>query len=229
MTRFRAHYGCSPYALATLYHDLSQRPDKPNDFNVKDFLMGMNWLKLYDTYHVLAGRWGLHEETVGNRVFAQATFIQSFKEEKIRFEDFHDDEVFVISVAIRSSRIVWVNGPFPASRHDLTTFRGGKKKEAKDQSALQFKLKKGQRAVGDSGYQGEPDKITTVRDGHSAELKKWLSRVKARHETINTRLKFYKILEHRFRHGFKNHQMAMEAVCVAVQYDMEHGQALFEV
>jgi hypothetical protein len=264
MKRFRAHYGCGPRGLAALYADLkTSHHNNIAAFNLRDFLMTLNWLKLYDTQHVLAGRWGLHEETISMKLIDYTKLIQGLKEEKISWGDFHKDEVFVISIdgvhfrifeprgdpgahwydhksnsagvtyelgiAIRSSRLVWVRGPFPASQHDLTTFRGGKKKDPKDPTALQFKLGPGQRGVGDSGYQGEPKKVTTTREGHSTELKKWLARVKARHETFNTRLKFYKILEHRFRHGFQQHKMVMEAVCVAVQYDMENGNPLFEV
>lgn len=264
MKRFRAHYGCGPKGLAALYKDLiNSQHNNVDSFNLRDFLMAFNWLKLYDTQHVLAGRWGLYEETISVKLLDYTKAIQGLKEEKIKWGDFHHEEVFVISIdgvhfrifeprgdpgahwydhksnsagvtyelgiAIRSSRLVWVRGPFPASQHDLTTFRGGKKQGPKDPTALQFQLGPGQRGVGDSGYQGEPNKVTTTRDGHSTELKKWLARVKARHETFNTRLKFYKSLEHRFRHGFQQHQIVMEAVCVAVQYDMENGNPLFEI
>jgi hypothetical protein len=56
--------------------------------------------------------------------------------------------------------IRWVNGPQPASTHDLTFFRGGKKGKENEweKSSLYFKLPEGLRLVGDSAYKGQPDK-----------------------------------------------------------------------
>ena len=47
----------------------------------------------------------------------------------------------------------------------MTVFRGGKEEDGKenwDQEALYFKIKKGDRIVGDSGYEGEPSKIVVM-------------------------------------------------------------------
>ena len=56
----------------------------------------------------------------------------------------------------------------------MTVFRGGKEEDGKenwDQEALYFKIKKGDRIVGDSGYEGEPSKIVVMRDEHSKKFK----------------------------------------------------------
>jgi hypothetical protein len=37
-------------------------------FPFKNFLMALNWLRIYDNEHVLAGRWALSEETIRNRI-----------------------------------------------------------------------------------------------------------------------------------------------------------------
>jgi hypothetical protein len=33
-------------------------------FTTRDFFMSVYWLRLYDTEHVMAGRWGLDEKTI---------------------------------------------------------------------------------------------------------------------------------------------------------------------
>lgn len=46
--------------------------------------------------------------------------------------------------------------------HDITIFRGGEKeveKSNRDRKAVYFKLKDGERMIGDSGYNGEPNKF----------------------------------------------------------------------
>ena len=266
MERFKAHYAVGPLTIRALLIDLKE--EHHSLINEKDFFMALNWLKLYDTEHVLAGRWKFHEETIRDKVQAYTKKIQLLKSKKIRldFKEFDDDEVYVFSVdgvhftinevrtkpgpewfdpkshsaglayevavAIRSSRIVWTNGPHPASKHDMTIFRGGTKKEKTEtweQNSLYFKIPAGKKAIGDSGYAGEPEKIAISLPGHSVATKKFFARIKSRHETVNSRFKFFNILDHRFRHGREKHKMCFEAVCVIVQYDMENGHPLFEV
>ena len=128
---------------------------------------------------------------------------------------------YELGIAIRSNRIVWINGPFPASHHDITIFRSP--------DGLKGKIPENKRAIADSGYKGEPSKIAITRDGDSAEMKKFKARVKSRHETCNSRLKCFNVVDHAFRHGFEHHQRVFEAVCICVQYDLENGYGLFEV
>lgn len=256
LERFNAFFGVGPRALASLFNDL-------DDANEDDFLMTLNWLKLYDTEHVLSGRWGLHEETIRQKVKKYASMIAALHKTKIRFDGFDDDEIYIVSIdgvhcrireprtdpgskwyshktnsaglayelaiAIRSDRLVHVRGPFPASTHDITIFRGGKKgEEPKAQDALTFKIPIGKRAIGDSGYRGEPDKIAITREGDSTLVKQFKARMKARHETFNGRLKSFNILDLPFRHKFQFHGEVFVAVCVVVQYDLENGHGLFE-
>jgi hypothetical protein len=91
-------------------------------------------------------------------------------------------------------------------------------------------LSKGiQRAIGHNGYKGEPDKITITQPGDSAEVEKFKARVKSCHETFNGRVKWFQVLAVAFRHGFDQNKQCFEAVCVAMQYDMEKGHPLFQV
>ncbi len=186
--RFRAFYGVSPRALVALYHDLLTIFPKVDPGQL---LMSMNWLKLYDTEHVMAGRWGLDEETIRRRVRDCISKIQQLKAAKVVWGGFNEEDTFIITVdgthcriqevrtdpgakwyshkfnaagvtyelgiAIRSNRLVWINGPFPASQHDITTFRLAQ--------GLKELIPDGKRAIGDSGHKGEPAKISISRDG----------------------------------------------------------------
>jgi hypothetical protein len=215
----------------------------------------------------MAGRWGLDEKTIRERVIILTKALQALKNTKINW-DFpqHPFETFVVTVdgvhckiyepstdpgskwfdhksnsagvayevaiSIRFNKVVSIRGPFPASANDLTLFRGGKKDDPKDPAALQFQLKPGQRALGDTAYTGEAGvtgKASVSRRADSDELKQFKARAKARHETFNSRLKAFHILEDRFRHGFNKHQMVFEAVAVLCQYDLENGHGLFDI
>ena len=59
--RFKAHYGVEPQVVRAIFEDVK---DEFPTFNLDDFFLTLNRLKLYDTEHVLSGRWGHCEETV---------------------------------------------------------------------------------------------------------------------------------------------------------------------
>lgn len=143
---------------------------------------------------------------------------------------------YELAIAVRSNRLVWINGPFPASQHDITTFRGGKvgQEEPWDPNALFFQIPEGKKAVADSGLKGEPSKVTVTRELDSPAVVKFKGRAKSRQETFHSRLKCFKILSTAFRHRLnvdtlEEHKRAFTAVCVACQYDMEHGHGLFDM
>ena len=144
---------------------------------------------------------------------------------------------YEFACALRRPEIVWVKGPKPCGVHqDGTMFRGGKKGEENlDTTALYHVLPKGKKAIGDSGYEGMPEKVTITREGQSEDLKKFLGRAKNRQESLHTRLKSFNCLYHRFRHGKSTqnkmdlHQMCVDAVSVIVQFDMENGNPIFDL
>ena len=147
---------------------------------------------------------------------------------------------YEFAMAIRRPAIVWMRGPFPASTHDITIFRGGKenKKEKWSRNSLYFamqELGEGKMGIGDSGYGGESEKIATTNYFFSKEFKEFLARVKNREESLHIRLKAYNILENRFRHGkstedkMELHGVVVTAITVITQYDFENGRPPFEV
>ena len=144
---------------------------------------------------------------------------------------------YEIALAIHEPRIVWINGPFAPSVHDINVFRGGDAgdKDNWDENALYSKLGKNEKCIADSGYNGQPDKCVVVNDGHSSEFKEFAARAKNRQETVNWCLKRFSILRQRFRHGvgtqdrMRLHKMVVEATAGIVQYDFKHGHPPFEV
>ena len=86
----------------------------------------------------------------------------------------------------------------------MSVFCGGEKevlKESLDKNALYFKIKEGDRIVGDGGHAGEPSKIVVWRDEHSHKYKKFIARVSSRRKTFFKGLKDWRILKHRFPYG----------------------------
>jgi hypothetical protein len=92
--RFRALYGVSPKAVQDCTNVLSS---KGFDLHLKEVLMAMNWLRFYDTKHVLAGCWGLSEESIRNRVKNCCKAIQSLEDNKIVWTE-QPNVTFIASV-----------------------------------------------------------------------------------------------------------------------------------
>lgn len=101
--------------------------------------------------------------------------------------------------------------------------------------ALYFHIPEGVKLVGDSGYDGQRDKVTTTMDAHAPDTKALFKRIKSQLESCNGRFKNFKVARESFRHGrdtlnkMKSHKKAFEACVVLVQYDIENGHSLFEV
>mmetsp|Transcript_2173 Transcript_2173/g.4885 ORF Transcript_2173/g.4885 Transcript_2173/m.4885 type:complete len:352 (-) Transcript_2173:49-1104(-) len=137
---------------------------------------------------------------------------------------------YELGISVRSDRLVWINGPFPASRHDLSIFRYGAGTKDNPGRNLKSMIPAGKRAIADSAYAGEDNNTVSVtREGDSAEVKELKARAKSRHETFNSRIKSFAILSTEFRHPRSVHQAVMESVCTLVQYDIESGHGLFEL
>lgn len=126
---------------------------------------------------------------------------------------------YELGISVFDNKLVWMKGPKPAATHDITVYR----------EALKNKIPAGKRAIGDNGYRGEPNTISAPNSHDSKELRRFKSRARARHESFNARIKNFKCLSERFRHGIDKHRICFEAVCVIVQYQLENGSPLFDV
>ena len=111
-------------------------------------------------------------------------------------------------------------GLFAATNHDIKKFR---------EKGLNDKIPAGKRIIGDNGYRGEDGIISTPNAHDPADVRKFKSRARARHESFNGRLKKFRCLDVPFHHGVEKHRIVFEAVCVICQYHLENGSPLFDV
>ena len=130
-------------------------------------------------------------------------------------------------MAVFRPQVVWISGPYRGAEHDITIFREG---------GLKDKIAPGKKTIADKGYithLEEEKMIAWPNNLDSDELARFKSRARLRLETFNGRLKFFAILRDTFRHCShktdKQHQLAFEAVCVTLQYQMENGSPVFAV
>lgn len=123
---------------------------------------------------------------------------------------------YELALLINRPQLAWVYGPLPPGKYnDISTFRRKLK-------ALFEWLFPGKRIVGDKGYRGEKDIISTRNDYDPAEIAEWKDRVLARHETFNQSIKCFQCFTVKWRHGVENHGVAFRAVCAIVMYQIEN-------
>jgi len=129
---------------------------------------------------------------------------------------------YEIAVSLKRGDIVWVSGPHACGMWpDLKIFR----------SSLKTFLDPYERVEADNGYLGEdpvtcktPGGLTSKSDKKAAKFR---DRIRARHETVNARIKTFGVLKNRFRHQTENHGAFFRAVIVLTQLMIENGEPLF--
>jgi len=133
----------------------------------------------------------------------------------------HASFVYEIAVSIWRSKIVWVNGPFPAGKKDFEVFGWGLKQH----------IPEGKRVITDRSYRVEDlEGVCSCPNREDPEdLALFKSRVRARQERINAAIKSFKCIDHVWRHARKDHVIFFEACCVVCQYNMDCGDVLFDV
>jgi hypothetical protein len=76
-----------------------------------------------------------------------------------------------------------MNGPFMASRHDITIYQ---------LAGLKVKISSGHRVFADNGYKGRALAVSTPNSRDPNVLCKFKSRARARHESFNGHIKNFK-------------------------------------
>jgi hypothetical protein len=95
---------------------------------------------------------------------------------------------YEIGIKISESKLLWIYGPTPPGlKPDIAVFR----------ESLKTNLPRGKRVIGDDGYRGEPDYISTKNEFDPREVAEFKERVLARHESFNQRLKIFNCLKKR--------------------------------
>lgn len=100
------------------------------------------------------------------------------------------------------------------------------------ENGLRKKIPAGKKVIANGVYSSEKENgnmdLLLPCIGDSPEFHKFKSRLRARHETLNGRLKDYRILSDTFRYDVDNHVFVFEAVLVLVQYAMDHDHPIFD-
>ena len=133
---------------------------------------------------------------------------------------------YEVALSIFESKCVWVAGPYPAGKHDITIFRHKlmrKMLESRAASGVEY------RGLADRGYRGEPELLSVPSSVDTEEVREFKGRALSRQETFNSRLKNFDCLDERFRHGVVKHALCFYACVVIVQIQMDNGFPLFQV
>lgn len=136
---------------------------------------------------------------------------------------------YEIVSSLSQSRIIWMNGPFPAGMNDIQIFSSpGGLKEKLEGTGL--------RLIADNGYRGVDNIISRPNSQDSTEVAKFKTRARMRHESLNGKIKTMRCTDSaRFRHqgnhkdGQPKFKICFEAAAVVTQYKMENGEPLYDI
>ena len=124
---------------------------------------------------------------------------------------FHGPGVrYEVGVGVYNGYVVWVNGPFPAGEWtDAMIVR----------DSFLGHLCADEVFIADGGYKGVEYCIMPGGWGHV--INKQISKIRARHETVNRKFKEYKVIGDRSRHTQVQHGVYFRAVANLVQIPLE--------
>ena len=107
---------------------------------------------------------------------------------------------YEVAITIRKARILSFIGPWPAGSYpEITIFRSGIKKN----------LMEDEFCIAKDGYN---DTRCIHPPGESCHRNTVYHRIRARHETINKRLKHFSVLKQRFQHSIPFHRACFHAI-----------------
>ena len=157
------------------------------------------------------------------------------QDRKLYSEKFnHAGLKYEIVLSIDKSKCMSVVGPHPASEHDMSLFRI----ETKDKLIYFRRFGKNAMGIGDSIYKAgskaeQRDEVGMMCIPSTLDpeiLQRWKSRVRARHESFNARIKAFAFLQYTYRGtDWDKHEKAFRAICTIVQYQMDNDSPLFIV
>lgn len=133
---------------------------------------------------------------------------------------------YLIALSTYESKCVFIAGPFRGGKGDLDIFR--------ESGLLKRLLDNGKVCIADRGYiprLASEKKAFALPENmdNGKEIGKFKSRARCRQETFNARLKCFGCLQQTFTNGFLKHGIALRAVAVMVQYQMDNGSPLYNV
>jgi hypothetical protein len=126
---------------------------------------------------------------------------------------------YEIGVSIQTGWIVWANGPFPAGHSDLKIAR----------SRVIHLLAPGEKIVADGGYRDGFNRFESPT-GERTLYEKMKSNARARHETVNSRIRRWRALTDIFRHNVgTRHAQVFYAILNITQLQILFEEPLFQV
>lgn len=137
-------------------------------------------------------------------------FSHKFRGPGVRYE---------VGLCIQTGWIVWVNGPFPCgSFPDLKIAR----------EWIVFKLKKDEKILADGGY-SDKNVFFDTPTGYRSPFQRMKKLARARHETVNKRIKQFKIFKDSFRHDVTKHGFCFRACANITQISIQKEEPLFDI
>lgn len=138
--------------------------------------------------------------------FSPKWFSHKFKSAGFRYE---------IGLCVRTGHIVWYNGGYPCGAWpDLCIAR---------QHFVDF-LDPKERTFADKGYNDAKFFILPTEANKNRH-----ERIMSRHETVNKRIKQFRVLSTPFRHSLNRHKMCFHSVINLTQLVIKYEQPLFSV
>jgi hypothetical protein len=125
---------------------------------------------------------------------------------------------YEVGLYIQTGWIVWINGPYPAGIPDLSIARDW----------LIHELDPNEKYLADGGY-CDGRQYSEMPNGLNNLDQRIKAVVRARHETVNRRLKQFGILSQRFRHSRFLHNIVFRAVANITQLSIMMDQPLFDI
>jgi hypothetical protein len=146
---------------------------------------------------------------------AKAFYGHKFKSSGLRYG---------VGSSIQKGDIIHIDGPHPPGDwNDLMTFR----------QYVKPKLDMDERVEADAGYEAEdPGTVVSssgIRFMETQKVKKLRGTIHSRHETINERLKQFKVLSERFHHDIEKHSQCFRACAVLTQLSFEYDKGVFSL
>ena len=123
---------------------------------------------------------------------------------------------YKIGFSTGTAGIVWAHGPFACGKSDLHIFN----------SKLKYLLRADEKVIGDGRYIGP---FFVDSGSLSCGENSLFSRIRARHEVLNGRLKRFGVLRNASRHRLQLHSKVFFAEANITQISIENEDPLFHV
>lgn len=121
---------------------------------------------------------------------------------------------YEVAISIFTSKVVWINGPFPAGTTDPDIFSMP--------NGLRSRMPAGKKCIADSAYnRKEFTMVSLTYYKDTPAVKEFKRRARSRQESFFAKMKVFSVLKDEFRHGDAFHKTVFHAVAVICQFEIE--------